>query len=392
MDGPAKSLQMGVAVFASGDMMSVGRRWSYLFVSSLLAHSPLRFVDGTRMKRSFSGFTLVELLVVIAIIGILVALLLPAIQAAREAARRSQCQNNLRQLSLGVVNYESAKKEYPPGGVNENSSVSGPQGAGWSIYILPYMEEQALFDKYDFNAPNEYPTGRNKEVRETNLKTHDCPTDEETDLNDRPWSGGGSGVLYNRGSYRGNSGVCTPQSRAFWDSAPEQNLKYKNERGPLPGIGAVYIDPFGPNRRFQHAIGRLTSPTKIADITDGTSNTLLLGEKSHLVLPSSIPDAALEGPRRRTFWAYTYTSYQRSLTFPQSGTASIINDYSRCLEISSGLFGGDNICKRSWGSLHSGGFNIAMCDGSGQFISDSIDIFIFGAMSTIANGEIIADQ
>lgn len=353
------------------------------------------------MKRSFSGFTLVELLVVIAIIGTLVALLLPAIQAAREAARRSQCQNNLRQLSLGVVNYESAKKEYPPGGLNESNSTSGPHGAGWSIYILPYMEEQALFDKYDFDEPNEIlgdvnKNGKNnQEVRETNLKTHDCPTDEETDLLDRPASGPGSGVFYNRSSYRGNAGLCVVhqddpvRKYSFWDSAAEQSPTYKRERGPLPGIGAVYINPFGPNRRFQHSIGRLTSPTKIADITDGTSNTVLLGEKSHfaLAVPSD-PLAVERARRRRTFWAYTYTSYQRSLTFQES--KSIINDYSRC-ELIPSIFE-DNPCKRSWGSLHSGGFNIVMCDGSGQFISESIDVFVFGAMSTIANGEIIADQ
>ncbi len=341
------------------------------------------------------GFTLVELLVVIAIIGILVALLLPAIQAAREAARRSQCQNNLRQLSLGVVNYESAKKEYPPGGVNESNSVSGPHGAGWTIYILPYMEEQALYDKYDFEEPNEAlgdinKNGKdNKVVRETDLKTHDCPTDEETSLNDRPWSGPGAGVFYNRGSYRGNSGVCNRKEWAFWDSAPEQNEKFKYNRGPLPGVGVAYNAPFAkPRVPAMNVPWRITSPTKISEITDGTSNTVLLGEKSHLVLPSSIPGAVAEGPRRRTFWAYTYTSYQRSLTFTDSGTASIINDYSRCLSIAYD----DNICKRSWGSLHSGGFNVAMCDGSGQFISESIDVVIFGALSTIAGSEIIAEQ
>jgi prepilin-type processing-associated H-X9-DG protein len=122
----------------------------------------------------------------------------------------------------------------------------------------------------------------------------------------------------------------------------------------------------------------LTSPVKLKDITDGTSSTLLLGEKSHR-------GNMAESPRRRTFWAYTYTSYQRSLTFLQ--TRSIISDYDRCLRVG-GAFD-DNPCKRSWGSLHPGGLNIALCDGSLQFISESIDIFLFGAMSTIANGEVV---
>jgi type II secretory pathway pseudopilin PulG len=97
-------------------------------------------------------------LVVIAIIGILVALLLPAIQAAREAARRSQCQNNLRQLGVAILNYENAKKALPPGGITKGECCGASSAAGWTIYILPYVEEQALYDKYDFNEPNESST------------------------------------------------------------------------------------------------------------------------------------------------------------------------------------------------------------------------------------------
>src|ERR1044072_3020233 len=106
------------------------------------------------MKRFRNAFTLVELLVVIAVIGILVALLLPAVQAAREAARRGQCANNMRQLAIGLINYENAKKYLPPGGVSQGDGGI-PSGAVWSIFILPYVEEQALYDKYDFNEPNE---------------------------------------------------------------------------------------------------------------------------------------------------------------------------------------------------------------------------------------------
>jgi prepilin-type N-terminal cleavage/methylation domain-containing protein/prepilin-type processing-associated H-X9-DG protein len=336
---------------------------------------------GCEMPR---GFTLVELLVVIAIIGVLVALLLPAIQAAREAARRSHCQNNLRQLTVGILNYESTNKSLPPGGITNGPCCGTPSGAGWSILILPFVEEQALFDRYDLDEPNESLVDVDKDglinsvVRETNLVVHDCPTDEETQLNDFPASGPGSGVRYNRGSYRGNAGLCTQQSGAFWDSSSQQNKTYANERGPLPGVGRMLSNPFGPNPVEQPGLWTLTSPVKLKEITDGTFSTLLLGEKSHRGL---LP----ESPRRRTFWAYTYTSYQRSLTFLQ--TRSIISDYDRCLQIG-GPFGSDP-CKRSWGSLHVGGFNVAMCDGSGQFLSESIDIFLFGGMSTIAAGEVI---
>ena len=330
------------------------------------------------------GFTLVELLVVIAIIGILVALLLPAVQAAREAARRSQCQNNLKQLSLAILNYESSKRELPAGGITEGQCCDTPSAAGWSILILPYVEEQSLYDQYDFDEPNESVIDRdkdglnNKAVREANPKVFDCPTDEETDIVDRPASGPGAGIFFNRGSYRGNAGLCTVESGAFWDSSSQGNKDYARERGPLPGVGQMYDNPWSANRKagIQWSI---TSPVKLKDITDGTSSTMLLGEKSHLTIAPN-PGLDSEARRRRTFWAYTYTSYQRSLTFLQ--TRSIINDYARCVQI--GGWQDENPCKRSWGSLHTGGLHIALCDGSVQFISESIDIFMFGGMSTIA--------
>ena len=108
------------------------------------------------------------------------------------------------------------------------------------------------------------------------------------------------------------------------------------------------------------------------------TNTLLVGEKAHKW-------SSEEGRRRQTFWAYTYTSYNRSCTFEQ--TRSIISDYERCMAIG-GEFG-TNPCKRSWGSLHPGGLYFAMCDGSVQWISANIDIFLFGDHATMAGGEIV---
>jgi prepilin-type processing-associated H-X9-DG protein len=184
------------------------------------------------------------------------------------------------------------------------------------------------------------------------------------------------------------------QNVSYWDSSGEQKVKrLAGDRGPLPGIGPLYMNPWAKaNRTLIPGVWCITKPTKLKDITDGTATTVLLGEKAHIATADGIPPidefAEEKGRRRRTFWAYTYTSYQRSVTFLQ--TRSIISDYTRCLNIPG--WEGEDPCKRSWGSLHPSGFNITLCDGSVQFISDSIDIFVFGAMSTIAAGDIVQQQ
>ncbi|MEX0818470.1 MAG: DUF1559 domain-containing protein, partial [Pirellulaceae bacterium] len=135
------------------------------------------------------GFTLVELLVVIAIIGILVALLLPAVQAAREAARRMQCSNNLKQLGLALHNYHDTLKTFPPGYVSNRPGVEGSsswcrsggvQGAPWTALILPYMEQQNLHDQFNFNVPFQA-TSNQMAPPNSNvvipLDTYSCPSD-----------------------------------------------------------------------------------------------------------------------------------------------------------------------------------------------------------------------
>ncbi len=117
--------------------------------------------------RRCAGFTLVELLVVIAIIGVLVALLLPAVQAAREAARRSQCGNNLKQIGLAVLNHDSAKGRFPAGSTAASTSIDSMNSSQWSVDLLPYAEQApvfALWDRsQDFNRPV------NQKLRETFL-------------------------------------------------------------------------------------------------------------------------------------------------------------------------------------------------------------------------------
>ena len=163
-------------------------------------------------KRKRTGFTLVELLVVIAIIGILVALLLPAIQAARAAARRTQCQNNLKQIGIALHNYHAANKEFPAGmqfDVSPRNPLDRSPSAeestkfrpNWIIKILPYMEEQAIYDAFDFNQFISHQN--NRAVRGTRIPTLLCPEDSGAEV---PFAGvtAAEGDNWARGNYACN--------------------------------------------------------------------------------------------------------------------------------------------------------------------------------------------
>ena len=125
------------------------------------------------------GFTLVELLVVITIIGILIALLLPAVQSAREAARRMQCQNNLKQLALAVHGYHDVHGVLPASKIQYGANSGYDRLMAWTVAILPFVEQQALYDLWDSNVSQNAPglNNGNRIVRSTHLPLHTCPTD-----------------------------------------------------------------------------------------------------------------------------------------------------------------------------------------------------------------------
>ena len=319
--------------------------------------------------RKTRGFTLVELLVVIAIIAMLVTLLLPAVNAAREAARRSQCQNNLKQLALGVINFEAAKQYYPP------SATPGPccgtlSYESWTINILPFMEEQGLYDAYDLTVPNEDPA--NEFVRTQIIPTHICPTDEGTEILEMPESGPGSGLLYARGTYRGNAGRSDGNGN-WWDALQGINNLPKGWKGPLTTVCGSPAQIAAQGGEGFCSDGGITGYIKLRMVEDGTSKTLLIGEQTSK--PTS--DSAR---RRRTYWAYTYTSYNKSEVVPQ--TRTMLSDYTRCVEV--GGVGDSNPCKRAWGTLHQAGIQFAYCDGSVHNIPFAIDMEVFASMASIA--------
>jgi prepilin-type N-terminal cleavage/methylation domain-containing protein/prepilin-type processing-associated H-X9-DG protein len=317
----------------------------------------------TAQKR---GFTLIEVLVVIAIIGLLVALLLPAVQAAREAGRKSQCQNNLKQLGLAIMYYHDVYASLPPGNVTKTAGIcygdgqSGgtgwpsDDGANWALSILQFIEQDGLYNAYDFGDFNE--AGQNRSVRETIVPVYVCPSDVDTDQLGVPASGpacaGALNLTYRPGSYRAVTGASDGIS--FLDSA-QLGTFVRTNRGPI------------------HTIGVLNYTTEnYKDITDGLSNTLLVGERT------TTTDLSF-----RTFWAYAYAHYSLSSVTPQSRI--LLSDYDAC--VAAGGTGGSMPCRRGWGSLHLGGINFLKCDGSVHFFPVSVDMQLLSSLATIAAGE-----
>ncbi len=309
----------------------------------------------TTCTQSRHGFTLVELLVVIAIIGILIALLLPAVQAAREAARRMQCANNLKQIGLAVLNYEFTSGMLPAGGVANGPCCQTKSGVNWAIAILPNLEQQALFSLYQPDAYLE--DEANRQLRESVVATYVCPSDIGTELLDQPEAGTGVDLLWRRGSYRASTGTGLGINDS-WVGPHHTGTAFQ-----LAGStrGAMFSTGY-------HTYGQV----RMAEIRDGASNTLLVGE--HFTRTN---------PRRRTFWAYGFAAFNKSEITLESRT--LLGDYDRCVEIGGSQHG----CKRFFAGAHPGTTQFVFCDGSVHSLSESIDVQVLADLATIAGGEVV---
>jgi prepilin-type N-terminal cleavage/methylation domain-containing protein/prepilin-type processing-associated H-X9-DG protein len=323
-------------------------------------------------RRRGLGFTLIELLVVIAIIAILIGLLLPAVQKVREAAARMSCSNNLHQIGLALHNYHDANNSFPPGGVTNGPCCGTQSGATWTIYILPYFEQDNLYKQYDFTKTNESPA--NAFVRTQFVKPYNCPSDPNTNKLIVPASGPGAdnGLLYATGSYRAVAGMTDGTN---WFDAECGRVSPLGWRGVLHSTSDPNSPPAFPKNYTAPPYGK----ERIASITDGTSNTLMVGEYTTRTTSS-----------RTTFWAYTYTSYNQSEIVLPPQTRQLLSDYDACSAIViPGFTNGNNPCKRGFASFHSGGINFCFADGSVHFISTNVDMLQLGYMATIAGGEVV---
>jgi prepilin-type N-terminal cleavage/methylation domain-containing protein/prepilin-type processing-associated H-X9-DG protein len=324
-------------------------------------------------RRAISAFTLVELLVVIAIIGVLVALLLPAVQAAREAARRMQCQNNLKQIGLAINNHLDVKKEFPAGsGYLQNTPY-----ATWIVALFPFFEQQAVYSRYDQKRfANEEPNVTL--ARTTTFPGLVCPSDQESGqpiLDNRRQGAGSRNPPVAQGLwYTGSMGPTSPDTCAFDNNV--QTL-------PFTCLGCVFgtLNPDTGNvnaascPRF-HSGGAANTdscagifcrrhlPTDLKTVTDGTSRTFAAGE----TLP--------------THWVWNCVFCDN---FPVSSTHIPLNTMLRndtptappgYWEIS------------GYKSEHPGGVNFVMVDGSVHFFSETLDYVTYNMLGTRANDDI----
>ena len=356
------------------------------------SHSWTSFLGRVRVN---PAFTLVELLVVIAIIGILVALLLPAVQSARESARRIDCQNRVKQLGLGMLNFHDANNHFPPSALSnypdhpqttndpcilnpgsgayqrnpiDSNATSGPP---WSVLILPQLEQQALADQFDLEEPfgvlsDQIESSATYNVNRIAQLTPNaalyCPSDPWTNVQPLltcyiACQGGGpvaqtneaNAVAYKEGLTSWCASSSTPEGRAF----------YRN--------GTVY-----PN-----------SDIRIAQITDGTSKTILIGENRLHYLD----DEHQTIPGRHSIWSSGH-GHDGAFGVPANvGAASVgINADGR---VAGSVY--IEWIHQAWktvnfGSFHPNGASFVYSDGSVHFLTDDTDIVVFQAMGQRANG------
>jgi prepilin-type N-terminal cleavage/methylation domain-containing protein/prepilin-type processing-associated H-X9-DG protein len=334
-------------------------------------------------KRSWSsGFTLVELLVVIAIIGVMVGLLLPAVQAAREAARRMQCSNNLKQIGLSIHNYESSYKKFPMGDCSFNNGSGDIPQASTQAYILPFLEAGNSYETFNFSYQVNGNTN-NTQARIQIIPSYHCPSDP----------GANRHLVAN-----------------VIDSASTNYMQCMGAHANHAGyvVSGVVTQPTP-----EHGVFIRNKGARFADIIDGTSNTAMFSEikkgpnhtSSLLAVQAGTPNdfkvaTAVTGPwtgadlltppaacenRATTAWMYRGLQYYRGLLVATYYNHTMSPNAKRRDCITTSLWQGHMAAR----SFHPGGVHVALADGSVRFVTDSVDLVAWRALGTMANGEVI---
>jgi prepilin-type N-terminal cleavage/methylation domain-containing protein/prepilin-type processing-associated H-X9-DG protein len=305
-----------------------------------------------KVRNLRQGFTLIELLVVIAIIGILIALLLPAVQSAREAARRTQCKNNVKQIALAVHHHHDTYDKFPYAVIDRLPRETVDTYTTGFISILPFLEQDAIAKKWDPKQPRNSTVdtdgdGYTNAILQTMLiPTYTCPTMNPPSAplaENRAWC-----------SYLFAAG--TPDVQLF---------HYAASYGvPEPAFDGAIVPIKNPEKA-----GNETSPnrqiTRMASLTDGTSNTLLVGETDFK--PKGVASTSMGG-----VWSYGYIGYTWGTTFHP------LNKHNNAGTV----YG-------AFRSEHTGGVNFAMADGSVRFLRDTIDYAAYQTLGTRAGNEVV---
>lgn len=326
------------------------------------------------VRRSLSkqAFTLVELLVVIAIIGVLVALLLPAVQAAREAARRAQCSNNLHQMGLGVQNYMSTKRELPMGyGRVEKDTDPGRLFVKMGLFseILPYMEQQAAYNLQDRDFYTTSTPYYNDPARDHLVETYICPSWPY----DRVNQSAAQNFEYRLGAmvnYAGIAGtIPNPLGTTILNSSGE---------GLIPDNGAFTMQMVSAGgTKFKISIGKARG---LGEITDGQSNTMLIGEYVHVnckfqeVVPEDVPGNV------RPWYVAGFGDVPYAMKVLENAPNICVHRQETPVPFN----------HLPLGSYHPGVIQTAHIDGSVHVLSDDIDLVTYKALAT-CNGEEVVD-
>ena len=366
------------------------------------------------MRKSYKqarGFTLVELLVVIAIIGILVALLLPAVQAAREAARRQQCINNLKQLSLASLNYHETAGHFPTGGWgwwwvgDPDRGLGAEQPGGWAFNVMPFTEENAAYDFASDGDPNTNTQRQLDNILEVIIKPlalTGCPSRREgfrsipKPVDGSYYARNASTAMLPRG---GGTAIAGRSDYAINCGDPRNNETSSNGGGPPAGAGVGTIitnmqdagitgfnwclSPVGKVLASgcsdpATGISFQRSEVSISHVTDGTNRTYLIGEK--FMRPDMYETGTDPGDNETWCTGYNNDNFRSAYMPPQQDTVD--DAFPSPYRGDGNVYRGRHI----FGSVHAGGMNMSYCDGHVDTVSYDIDPYLHRSLGNRLDG------